>query len=727
MKRLLGCALVLLLSGCGGGTQRGSSPPAQLAPQSAAVSITIDTRAPAQRARKYISPNAKSVAITVTPGNPAFTQASGCANIVSGVSLYTVSVNAPIGSDTFAIGAYDGPCANSTGGSNGSGNLLDTIASIVGTVTAGAANTLNPAGVAPAQPCPGGSCTIVIAQTINPAASAATVSASLSSGTPSLTTFEFDPGVTMALPVSFTLKDNGGNALTSPDANGQTIPLLQPVTVAMTDTSPNAAASNLGLAVVDGNGNVYCPTLPPPGSGTVTFAANATPTCAGNRTTAGTVFVGNPQPTVNFQISNAPHAGDRIVVVYNGATQSTFQSANLAINFGAGSIVTVPIAGQTQVFTQFAGPASPVGIAVAPIGSVEFVSAATKVYAQVAGTALGAGSNAIAGANFTGISYLSAAAPATYVVDPNCINCDATHVGIYQTGATPGTVNGATPTQLTTTGGLTTNGFVQAVIPPFQKGPIAVVALAPGQYGAGGFGSLLVAANNAIYRLDLASATTISAITILAGSGIPGIVGQGSADNANGLNATFNLGTVPFAGMALDATATNLFFSDPGNSAVRKIALAGTNAVTTYARFPSPPGGVAVDSLTGTVFATLPAGNSIQRIPGAGATPVTFAGGNVGTQDGLGSQAYPLQFNVGNAVANGAGTGPQTAYGVLYNGTATVLIGANTNRAQQNAAGINSFVAQFSTPQGLALDPGTNPNGRFYVVDQGSGLIRTAL
>ncbi|MBV8602366.1 MAG: hypothetical protein JO359_12455, partial [Candidatus Eremiobacteraeota bacterium] len=613
----------LSLGGCSSAAHNAPSTPAT-APQSALVSVTIVVRTPDSRQRKYISANAKSVAIGVTPGNPAFSPASGCTNVVPGIATYTVQVNAPIGTDTFTIAAYDGPCTSSSGGSTGSGNLLDTIAPITGTVTAAAANTLNPAGVAPAQPCPV-SCTIVIAQVINNAASAASVSASLSTMTPNLTTFEFDPGVTMAMPVTYAVIDNGGRTLTSPDANGQTVALLQPITVTLTDTSLGATPQTLGVALVDGAGGIYCPSAPQPGSATVTFASGSTPTCPGNKTTAGTVFFGSANPTVNFQLAVAPRAGDRIVVVYNGATQSQFSSGTLSMTFGA-SNATIALGGQSQVQTQFAGPASPVGIAVAPAGSIEFVTAGTKIYAQAAGTALGAGTNALAGTNLTGIAYMNAAAPVTYAVDPNCAGCDNTHVGIYQTGATPGTVNGTTPTQLTTAGALTTSGFVFPILPPFQKGPIAVAALTPAQGGAATFGSLIVAANNSVYRLDLASATTISAITLVAGTGVPGVIGQGSQDNANGLQASFNFGTFAFAGFALDANAQNLFLADPGNNALRRIAVSGTNAVTTYARYPSAPAGVAVDTVSGAVMATLPSSNVIERATALGATPSVFAG-----------------------------------------------------------------------------------------------------
>src|SRR5262249_11250498 len=162
--------------------------------QTADVTLTIVTRTPASVARgpKYFSPNAQSVAITVAPGDPQYLPAGACTNVSAGITIYTLTVPAPVGNDTFNVQTFDGPC----NGLGRPGHVIGATKPISGTVRSAAANVLNPNGVAPAQPCPG-SCTMTIGALFNAATSV--FSASLSTGAPNLTAFAMDPGVTMAI------------------------------------------------------------------------------------------------------------------------------------------------------------------------------------------------------------------------------------------------------------------------------------------------------------------------------------------------------------------------------------------------------------------------------------------------------------------------------------------------------------------------------------------------
>lgn len=715
-KKLAACAL-LALAGCGGGSTikpslpAGSLPP----PKTEMVTITIQTggASSVERRERYISPNAKAVAIGVSPGDPQYPATSSCVNIVSSITSYTLQVAAPVGNDNFAIQTYDNVCA---GNGTATGFVIGSTKGISGTVTPGAANILNPNGVAPAQPC-SGSCTMTIGAIFNFLNSV--FAASLSAVTPGLTTFVMDPGVTMAMPVNFTLKGNAGTPLTSPDANGNPVPLLQPVTITLTDTSPKAVPQTIGLALVNAAGYVYCPQI---NGASVQFAASASPTCPQNRTTAGTIAFGTGVG-VQVTFATAPRATDQLVVVYNGASQSFFQSASLVATAGP-TLGTIPIGAQPRV-SSFGSvlPAGSTGVAFGPGGALQLITAGNQVYTFTAPGAVGAGSTPVTGANFTGVTVVNAVAASSYAVDANCVACDSTHLGIYQLGTTSGTVNGQAPAQLTTVTGVSAAALN-------QSGPIGIVGLSPGQGGAASYGSLIVAANNSLYRLDLASVNTVAAITLLAGSATAGSTGRGFADNAAGTSARLNFGTATFAGLALSAVGSAVVFADPGNSALRQMSLAPGNAVVTLATYSAAPAGVAVDPTSGVIITTHPTVYVLDSVASTGGSTSLFAGqpGQAGTQDGLGIQAYPLQFNPGNSAGGPNGPAlPGQAYAGLYEPAGLTPIGPNSAQAAQATAGLSVFLARFSGPQGVAVDPSATPNARFSVVDQNSRVLRSVL
>lgn len=715
--RILAACTLLMLVACGGGTSTKPviSPGSTPAAKTELVTITIQTKGATsiERRARYISPNAKSVAIGVSPGDPQYPPTSSCVNIVSSITSYTLQVAAAIGNDNFLIQTYDNVCA-----SNGTatGFAIGSTKGISGTVTPGAANVLNPNGVAPAQPCTG-SCTMTIGAIFNFVNSV--FSASLSTTTPGLTTFAMDPGVTMALPINFTLNGNAGTPLTSPDANGSPVPLLQPVTITLTDTSPKAVPQTIGLALVNAAGYIYCPQI---NGASVQFAAAATPTCPQNRTTAGTIAFGSGV-AVQVTFASAPRAMDQLVLVYNGASQSFFQSATLVATAGP-TLGSIPIGAQPQV-TSLAPvlPVASTGIAFAPGGGVQLITAATQVYTVTAPATIGAGSTPAAGTNLTGITALNAVVASSYAVDTNCVACDATHLGIYQLGTTPATVNGQAPAQLTTVPGV-------SALALDQSGPIGIVGLSPGQGGAASYGSLVVAANNSLYRLDLASPNTVSAITLMAGSGIAGTAGQGFLDNAAGPSARMNFATATFTGLALNAVGSAVVFADPGNSALRQVSLAPGNAASTLATYSAPPVGVAVDPTSGVIITTHPSVNALVSVSSTGAAGAVFAGqpGQSGAQDGLGIQGYPLQFNPGNRAAGPSGpTIPGPQYAGLYEPAGLTPIGPNSAQAAQAVAGLAAYIARFASPQGIAVDPSSTPNARFSVVDRAARALRIVL
>ena len=115
------------LSGCGGGGVLSPSHAATSAPQSSArvtATIKIPNAAATQSTRRrvqYFSPATQSATISVNGGTPAsvnLTPSSPNCSTGAGGTVCIVSLNALIGTDTFAVILYDGL--------NGSGNVLSS-------------------------------------------------------------------------------------------------------------------------------------------------------------------------------------------------------------------------------------------------------------------------------------------------------------------------------------------------------------------------------------------------------------------------------------------------------------------------------------------------------------------------------------------------------------------------------------------------------------------------
>jgi hypothetical protein len=130
LKHIAGCALGLaLLAGCGGGG--GSSPappPAQLSGSASTANVNVVIEVPrgasaTSRSPQYVSSGTANISVTVGALNAS-------APCVSPATTCTVSIAAPLGSDSFTVSLFDG-----------SSNLLAT-GTTVFTVVANALNTI---------------------------------------------------------------------------------------------------------------------------------------------------------------------------------------------------------------------------------------------------------------------------------------------------------------------------------------------------------------------------------------------------------------------------------------------------------------------------------------------------------------------------------------------------------------------------------------------------------
>ena len=110
-------AIAALVAGCGGGS---SSPPTQSTQQptqtnsTASVQFTIvipsANASATARHPAYISASTKSASIAVTPNGAS----AGTPKVVNCTTTCSTTINAAIGSDTFAVNLYD---AQNAGGS----------------------------------------------------------------------------------------------------------------------------------------------------------------------------------------------------------------------------------------------------------------------------------------------------------------------------------------------------------------------------------------------------------------------------------------------------------------------------------------------------------------------------------------------------------------------------------------------------------------------------------
>lgn len=225
-----------------------------------------------------------------------------------------------------------------------------------------------------------------------------------------------------------------------------------------------------------------------------------------------------------------------------------------------------------------------------------------------------------------------------------------------------------------------------------------------------GSGNLYVAdqGNNGIYKI-----TSTGAVTILAGTGLAGYV------NGAGTAARFNAPQ----GIAADA-AGNVYVADRSNNMIRKITstgvvstFAGTGAYTladgdgpTLAAF-NRPTGVAVDA-AGNVYVTDQGNTALRKITVAGVVSTLI--GNTTTTALLNSLSGIALDAQGNMYIT-----DQTGR-VLFISTQSILY---TLAGKSNTSGFldgSKTTALFSAPTGIAVDASKN----VYVADYNNNRIR---
>ncbi len=136
-RSIVALAAAAIVSGCGGGAGEVSPArlPATAAQSSAPVSFTIALpsrgAAIARRRPRYVSASTKSATVAVTPAGGT---AGAPVVITCSTTACSGTVDAPVGSDTFAVKLYDGP--------NGGGHLLST-GTLTQTIVRDAANRVS--------------------------------------------------------------------------------------------------------------------------------------------------------------------------------------------------------------------------------------------------------------------------------------------------------------------------------------------------------------------------------------------------------------------------------------------------------------------------------------------------------------------------------------------------------------------------------------------------------
>lgn len=823
-------ATSILLAGCTGGAHSAipssgsavagsssSGTPAGATPSTSGGStITLNNARQIQQLT-----GAQSVtAYVISGGNNSlvYYPVANCVNLpaagTTGVTT-TLQVPAPVGIDYVVLAASSGPCST-TASSNGlpaqvisavqnasktftpPSNLTSSTLPVLGSVGTGPVTFTQTSGwTNPATVTAGGAAipagtSVALGYSVGVSSTLAASSASLSTTTSGLTTFEMDTSP-MALQVNFTLQNSGASPL--PNSVGNSNPPTTanvtdtPVTVTLVDSSTNAKAGNFAIGLLASNGTV----LVGPSNDTFTITGGATcPSTAASTAQCATFQLG----TVNNSLGNSatsgypgvPPAGAVFFVSYKGTSQDQVNgspAAVLTFSYQNQTVGTFNISAQTQVVTitpasnPFSASASgnlgaPLQVALSGVPATAGATASNGLVAAQGTnfyTSNGANATAFSTNTATWNAHTSAAAGTVlaavaggentantassnimFAADPNCSGgCTTTNSGIWTT-TVANIAAGTAASQVTVaTGQVSLNNNVGG---GYAAGPIGLAFYSAGSANpppspGSTNGSLLVAVNNSVYRLDCGSATcTGSNTTILAGPGVAGGgTSQGCADGP-GLTATFSFGTSKFVPMAINedadlknnntstAAAGNvLYVWDPGCAEIRTLTgLNGTTAGSaTVSHLPvtglSNVTGLSYDSANKLLYVS--SGQQILAVSSTGTTATTFAGQTTpGTSNGLGLQAYPLQFNSGNVTTGTAGTSTTNGtVSTLYSGNispsgASGLL-ANTNAETQagTLGGISSYIATMSTPSGIVYDPnGTGNGGIFWWFDTGGSL-----
>jgi len=173
-----------------------------------------------------------------------------------------------------------------------------------------------------------------------------------------------------------------------------------------------------------------------------------------------------------------------------------------------------------------------------------------------------------------------------------------------------------------------------------------------------------------------------------------GMVGNASADGSQ-VNVLVS-GTGPALGVALDASAEQLYWVETGNDRIRRGALDGTGAVTLVSYY--RPRNLALDIVHGHIYWTAEFSNQITRA----------------NLDGTGQLDYlPVPGN------NPWGLALDLAGGKIYWSEYSGQI----RRGNFDGTGIESLTASTGTRVGLALD---RPRGKVYWAEEQDGTIHRA-
>jgi virginiamycin B lyase len=237
--RLAGAAIIaVLVAGCSGGGGTSTAPSVPSAPQApqvpqgtAQVTFTMKWTGPTQsaaRSPRYVPPTARSVSVSVNGGTPQYLNAPAS----------TITIDAPIGVDTFVFQTYDEQ--------NGQGNVLSR-ASVTQQIVSGAANT--------------------VTATLNGVVASVTVS--LSNPSP-------NAGVPATVNVNVAAKDADGNTIVGPGDYSVPIHLaiVDPTNSGTLSLSTNNLQNPATTATLTYNGGTLNSGLP--GGPTATVAVSGT-------------------------------------------------------------------------------------------------------------------------------------------------------------------------------------------------------------------------------------------------------------------------------------------------------------------------------------------------------------------------------------------------------------------------------------------------------------------
>ncbi|MEI6569725.1 MAG: cadherin-like beta sandwich domain-containing protein, partial [Verrucomicrobiota bacterium] len=212
-----------------------------------------------------------------------------------------------------------------------------------------------------------------------------------------------------------------------------------------------------------------------------------------------------------------------------------------------------------------------------------------------------------------------------------------------------------------------------------------------------------------------------SRIRKITSDGVVTTLAGGSAGFADGTGAAASL-SYP-SGIALDAS-TNLYVSDYGNNAIRKITPAGlvstlaggtqgsADGTGAAAQFDQPQG-IAVDAATNVYVYSK---NRIRKVTPAGVVTTLAGSGTVSSIDGTGAAA---SFNggYGGLTVDAAGSlyvcDIMSVRKVTSAGVVTTIAGSGVNGGHVDGDG---SVARFGTLRGLALDS----NNNLFLADGGT-------